>query len=227
MDRQSIVFAFAVLVTSTVASGPVSAQDASPAAGTAVAAPMACTAEPRDLDTILALWFDPSGSPVATPALAAPIADVNALPQGTRPDDATTAAITEATLNWVYCIEVTGEYARGFSYVTDNLLAQFGPDLTNPGQDSPDEVRAALEGQLLGTPIAGDVTLSRMPAMSGPRRARVLDDGRVSAIWAFSGDRVMFIYAQLDGRWLIDEAIDIIETEGTPVADAAGATPAP
>jgi len=226
--RYSIVLALTVLVTSSVTSGGVSAQEASPAAGTPFPEPTACTAEPLDIDSMLALWFDPAGTPMATPAIATPLSGDADLPQGTRADVATEVAITETTLNWIYCIEVAGEYARGFSYLTDNLLAQFGPDVTNPGQDTPEEVRAALEGQLIGTPIPGDITLARMPAMAGPRRIRLLDDGRVSALWSFSGDRVVFIYALQDDRWLIDEAIDLIDMQGTPTAGTpAAATPAP
>ncbi len=227
MIRKSIIVASAVLVSSTTIGTGVSAQEASPAAATAVAAPAECTAEPRDLDTTIALWFDPAGTPLATPTLAEPIAFETGLPDGTRADEATIAAITETTRNWVYCIEVAGEYARGFSFVTDDLLAQFGPDLSNPAQDTPEEVRAALEGQLLGTPIPGDLTLAEMPPMNGPRRVNTLPDGRVSAIWSFSGDRVLFIYELQDDRWLIDEAIDVIEPRGTPVAGTPVATPAP
>ena len=227
MTRWRIILASAILVTSMIASGSANAQEGSPAAGTAVPEPTACTAEPRDLEATLALWFDAAGAPVATPAMAAAVADETTLPDGPRADDATAAAITETTQNWVYCIEVAGEFARGFSYVTDDLLAQFGPDLTNPAQDSPDEVRAALEGQLLGTPIAGTTIGGRMPPLSGPRKPRLLEDGRVAAMWSFGGDRVFFIYELVGDRWLIDEAIDIIDTAATPIAGAAEATPAP
>jgi hypothetical protein len=178
---------------------------------------MACTAEPRDLDEILVLLFDPSGAPVATPAMAEPSASDAALPEGERADDATIAAIADTTRHWVYCIEVAGQYARGFSFVTADLLAQFGPDVTNPAQDTPEEVRAALEAQLLGTPVAGEASGSRMPQLAGPRKERILEDGRGAAIWSFGGDKVFFVYELVDDRWLIDEAIDIIEVAATPM----------
>lgn len=189
--------------------------EATPGAGSAMAGRTACLAEPRDVDELLALWFTPEGTPLATPAAPESVADDAALPEGTRVDADMEAAIAETTLDWIYCSEVALQYARGFSHLTDDLAARFGPD---PTQDSPDEVRAALEGQLLGTPIPGDEAALRLPAIAGPRKVRSLDDGRVAAIWSFGGDRVFLIYEQQDedGRWLIDEAIDILDAEGTP-----------
>jgi hypothetical protein len=197
-------------------SGSAAAQDATPATGTPVPEPVACTAEPRDIDALLAFWFDPSGAPAATPVMNPPIADDAAI-EGRRADDATELAITETTLSFVYCVEVAGQYARGLSFVTDDLLAQLGPDVTNPAQDSPAELRALLEGQLQGTPIAGEEPSARMPPMAGPRKVRVLEDGRVAAGWSWRGDKVLFIYEQVGDRWLIDEVIDIIEAAATPV----------
>lgn len=180
-----------------------------------------CTAEPRDIDEMIALWFDASGTPAATPAMSAPVLDPEALPEGVRVDDATVTAISDVTKEWLSCMEVAGQYARGFSLLSDQLLAQFAPDLTDPAQDTPEEVKARLEGQLAGTPIAGTETI-RVPLVVGPRKPRLLDDGRVGAIWSLGGDRVYLVYKQQeDGSWLIDEAADIIEPVGTPEATPA------
>jgi hypothetical protein len=222
MVRRSLVITTLALSTFLAMSGAGRAQDATPDAGAAQAGPTACTAEPRDIDAMLALWFDPAGGPVATPAQSAPVTDEATLPQGEKVDEQTEAAITEATENFIYCLEVAGQNARGFSFVTDNLLAQFGPDLANPAQDTPDEVRAALQQQLAGTPIAGVALSPRMPPLAGPRKPRLLEDGRVGAIWALVGNRVFIIYAREGDRWLIDDVIDIIEPPATPAA-----TPAP
>ena len=181
-----------------------------------------CTAEPRDIDAMIALWFEPSGTPAATPAPAPAIPDVDALVEGSPVDDATVAAITDTTLEWLSCVEVAGQYARGFSQVTDRLLAQFGPDFTDPTQDSPEEVRALLEGQLAATPVPGAELATTLPPVVGPRKPRLLDDGRVGAIWSFGGDRVFLVYQQQeDGRWLIDDAVDILDPVGTPEATPA------
>jgi hypothetical protein len=181
-----------------------------------------CTTAPRNLDQMVALWFEASGTPVATPAPAAPYADVDALPAGEPVDDATQQAITETTQELFSCMEIAGQYARGFNLMTDRLATQMGPDLTNPDQDTPGEVRSLLEGQMAATPVAGEQTLANLPLLVGPRKARLLEDGRAGAIWSLGGDRVFFIYQkQDDGRWLIDDIVDILETAGTPEATPA------
>jgi hypothetical protein len=204
-----------VFVGSLLAPGGGSAQEATPPAR-AVLQP--CAAEPRTVDEVLAVWFGPSGSPAATPGPALAIADPGALPEGTRADDATVQAITEVTQGWISCMEFAGQPIRGFSYMTDNLLVQFAPDSTDPAQDSPDEVRATLEAQLAATPVVDVSSGDVISPLVGPRRARMMDDGRVGAIWSLGGNRYFFLYTQVDDRWLIDDAIDILETEGTPVA---------
>ena len=180
-----------------------------------------CTVEPRDADATVALWFDASGNPAATPTAVPPI-DAETLIEGGPVDDATLATITDVTEQWLSCMEVAQQYLRGFSLVTDRLLAQFGPDLTNPEQDTPDEVRALLEQQLEATPTAGTERVTSLTPFVGPRKARTLDDGRIGAIWSFGGDRVFLVYQkQDDGKWLIDDAVDIIDVAGTPEATPA------
>jgi hypothetical protein len=224
MNQRRVTVPVVALAVAVVAvGGAVAAQDGTPTASTPVAGAVACTAEPRDTDEILALWFDPSGAPAVTPTVSPPIAD-DASPRGRRADEATVAAITETTVGWIACIEVAGQYARGFSFVTDDLLAQFGPDVSNPAQDSPEEIRAALDTQLQATPVAG-AEGRRMPALAGPRKVRMMDDGRGAPGGSLGGDKVQLIYELVGDRWLIDEAIDIIEATGTPAATPA-ATPA-
>jgi hypothetical protein len=208
-----------LLVVTIAAPSVVGAQDATPSAR----APLPpCTAEPRDVGAMVALWFDASGAPLATPFPAQPIIDVATLPEGERPDDATVAAITETTQNWFSCLGVSGQIARAANYMTDNFLVQFGPDLTKPEQDTAEEVRATLDAQLAATPVATPESGEMVSPMVGPRRPRLLSDGRVGAIWVLRGNRFFFIYKQVDGKWLIDDAINIIEPVGTPAA-----TPAP
>ena len=200
------------------------AQDATPAAASD-AQPTSCDAEPRDLDELVALWFDESGTAAATPAAAMTIEDEATLPDGSKPEDADLAAISETTRQWLYCINIAGDYARGFNLMTDNLISQYGPDTTSPDQDTPEEVRALLEAQAVGTPVPGTEGQLRLPALAGPRKPRLLEDGRIGAIWSIGGDRVFLIYKNEDGTWLIDEAMDLADpVEGTPTADA---TPAP
>ena len=142
------------------------AQDATPAASNK---PTSCDAEPRDLDALVALWFDESGAAVATPATAMMVTDETTLPDGSKPGDDDLAAIEETTRQFLYCMNIAGQYARGLSLVTDELASQGGPDVANPDQDTPEEVRALLEAQMAGTPIPGAANAARLPAVAGPR----------------------------------------------------------
>lgn len=196
------------------------AQDATPAAGSG-AQPTSCDAEPRDLDELVALWFDESGNVAATPTAAMTIEDEAALPDGSKPEDADLAEIDATTRQWLYCINIAGQYARGFNLMTDNLVSQFGPDTTNPDQDTPEEVRALLEAQAAATPAPEVEGQLRLPALAGPRKARLLEDGRIGAIWSIGGDRVFMLYKKEDGKWLVDEVVDVVDpVTGTPTADA-------
>jgi hypothetical protein len=196
------------------------AQDATPAAG-ADAMPASCDAEPRDIDELVALWFDESGNAAATPTASMTIEDEASLPDGSKPEDADVAEIDATTRQWLYCINIAGQYARGFNLMTDKLVSQFGPDTTNPAQDTPEEVRALLEAQDAATPVPGTEDQLRLPALAGPRKPRLLEDGRIGAIWSIGGDRVFIMYKNEDGKWLVDEVLDVVDpVEGTPTADA-------
>lgn len=193
------------------------AQEASPAAGTPTAEAISCSAEPRNVDELVALWFNTAGTPVATPAAGAPVEEAVAIPAGERADDATVQAITKVTQEWILCGQVLGQNVRAFNLMTDKLASQFGPDLTNPGQDTVEKVRQILETQSAATPIPlPEVT--HIPGLAGPRRTTILPDGRVAALWSFGGDKALFFYAKEGDTWLIDEIVDVIEAAATPEA---------
>jgi hypothetical protein len=196
------------------------AQEASPAAGTPAAEAITCSAEPRNVDELVALWFNTSGTPVATPGASAPMEEAVAIPEGERADDATVQAITKVTQEWIMCGQVLGQNVRAFNLMTDKLASQFGPDLTNPAQDTPAEVRQILETQSAATPIPLP-QVTHIPGLAGPRRATVLPDGRVAALWSFAGDKALFVYAKEGDRWLIDENVDVSEAAATPEATPA------
>jgi hypothetical protein len=54
------------------------------------------------------------------------------------------------------------------------------------------------------------------------RDIRVLEGGRVGGVWTIEGDAAFVVFEEQDGRWLIDEFIDIVEDEA-----AMGGTPEP
>jgi hypothetical protein len=142
------------------------------------------------------------------------------LPQGPPADDATVAAIT-ATIQEIFACFDAAQYARAFALMTDYAVSQFGPDVSNPDEDTPEEVRALLEAQIAGTPTADEESTpsGEQTVISPARDARVMPDGRVGAIFESEGDAVFAVFQQSGDRWLLDEFIDI-EEQGTPEAGA-------
>lgn len=217
MQRQRMIVPAFLVLTTLAVPGQAFAQDASQATPPAdMGEQLVCTAEPRNIDELLPLWFDETGNPIATPAMTEGVMDTADLPQGEPADAATLTEIEETTRGWIACFFVDADYARGFNFMTDDLAARFGPDTSLPEEDTADEVRTLLEGQLAGTPIPGDQGMDMTPTVAGPDEARLLEDGRVAAVWSLDGDQALLIYEQQDGRWLIDDVIEIQEVGATP-----------
>lgn len=98
--------------------------------------------------------------------------------------------------------------------MTDHAIGQFGPDVSDPHENTPEKVRALLEAQVAATPPAGSGTQT---VISDAREARVLPDGRVGAIFEAEGDRIFAFFTRSGDRWLLDDFVDIVE-QGTPAA---------
>ena len=77
----------------------------------------------------------------------------------------------------------------------------------DPSCDSPEELRSVLESGLSGTLIVGSSSALATPV----REVRMLGDGRVGGISAAEGNAFFIILEQLDGTWLIDDVIDVID----------------
>ena len=204
--------------TMLAAAMPAVAQDASPAAGATSAG---CTVEPRDVEELIGFYFGPEGTPLATPT-AATVQSEAELPQGEPVDPAVEEAVNATVAELFACFDA-GQYARGFALMTDDLARQFGPDVNNPDQDTPEEVRALLEAQLAGTPVVDepDVEQGAATDIGRGRDLRALEGGRVGGVWTIQGDAVFFVLEQQDNRWLVDELIDIVEdnaASGTPTS---------
>ena len=204
-----------VLTATTVMTAmPALAQEASPAAGAA-----ACTTEPRDVEELVGFYFDPQGTPLATPA--ATTVDTEAeLPQGEAVDPAVEEAVNATVVELIACFDA-GQYARAFALMTDDLARQTGPDLSNPDEDSPEEVRALLEAQLAGTPVVDEPGIDQGAAtdVGQGRDIRVLEGGRVGGIWTIAGDAAFIVFEQQGDQWLMDEIIDVRDDSsmtGTP-----------
>jgi hypothetical protein len=198
----------AAALTGTIAfalAAPAAAQDASPVPGAAMAV---CAAEPRDVEELIGFYFSPEGTPLATPTMATVDAE-SALPSGDPADAETVAAVSAVIIEMFACFGEQ-QYARAFSLMTDDLARQFGPDVADPSEDTPDEVRALLETQLAATPSPAGVQAAIEPA----RDVRVLSEGRVGGVWQIDGDAVFVVFERQDDRWLLDEVVDILEEEG-------------
>src|SRR5215213_3556287 len=199
----------AALLTAAV---PAVAQDASPTAGASGAA---CIVEPRDVEELISFYFGPEGTPLATPT-ATTVESEAELPQGEPVDPAVEEAVNATVTELIACFDA-GQYARAFALMTDDMARQFGPDLSNPGEDTPEEVRALLEAQLGGTPVVDEPGMEQGAStdMGQGRDIRVLDGGRVGGVWAIEGDAAFIVLEQQDDQWLVDELIDIVEDDAT------------
>jgi hypothetical protein len=191
---------------------PAMAQEASPAAAIGAA----CDAAPRDVEELIGFYFSPEGTPLPTPTMAAATAETE-LPTG-EPADAETVAAVQVVLEEVFLCFENMQYARAFGLMTEDLARAVGPDLSNPAEDTPEELRAELEAQLASTPAAGAPL--QMQLGEG-RDVRVIEGGRVGGIWTVQGDAAFLVFAQENGQWLLDEIIDVME------APASAGTPAP
>ena len=195
--------------------GYVAAQDASPAAGAMAEA--TCTVEPRPLDELLGLWFGPTGTALAPPSGQPPVQSEGELPQGAPADDQTAAAVT-ATIHEIFACFDAAQYARAFALMTDDAARAFGPDVSDPAEDTPEEVRTTLEAQISGTPTANEETVpsEERTVLSEARDARILADGRVGAIFESEGFALFAQFEQRGDRWLLDDFIPIIAPGATP-----------
>ena len=207
MVQRAVVVCFVVATALGVASAAL-AQEATPSAGAAE-----CTVEPYDLTTAIQLG---EGTPIAA---ASPEATPTERPTGQPADEATVAAVTETIEQFVGCFNLgyqlriivlfTPAYLQTFLAQDESLTAEEISDLNEAAaRESPDE------------PLAAD----QQTVIHSIGEVEVLDDGRVIAT-VIGDDRseeggpspIYFIFAEVDGRYLIDGVID-------PQPDA---TPAP
>ena len=205
--------------TSVMATMPAAAQKASPAPAPGAAG---CTVEPRDVEELVGFYFDSQGTPLATPA-AATVSSEAELPPGEPVDPEVEAALNATVAELIACFDA-GQYARALALMTDDLARQTGPDVSNPDEDTPEEVRALLEAQLAGTPVVDEPGMDQgaTTEVSQGRDIRALEGGRIGGIWTIEGFPGFFVFEEQDGRWLIDEVIEIVEDEaamsGTPTS---------
>jgi hypothetical protein len=201
------------LAALALAPSPARAQEGSPVASQGIG----CTAEPRDVEELIGFYFSPEGTPLATPEMTS-VASEAELPSGEEADADTVAAVQAVLEQLFFCFE-TEQYPRAFALMTEDLARQLGPDLSNPDEDSPEDLRALFERQLAAPPPADAILQTDV---GQGRDVRVLEGGRVGGIWTVEGDAAFVVFEQADSVWLLDEIIDIAEEGG-----GAMGTPAP
>lgn len=197
MVIRSLIVLLMVLQAGTLAAA---AQEATPSPD------VACAVAPRPVEEMLDLWFDSTGTPRVT---GAPDGQANLwaldLTQGEPVDASVTRAIEEVAQEWVACSNA-GDLRRTNALFTDAYVAARGAAYADP-----ELARGELERP--PSPVSPDLGL----AVGPPHDARRFADGRVGATFAVTGVRqpgvgesVFMLFEETDGRWRIDDLLDLI-----------------
>ena len=144
------LIALVVVLLSLAVVGPAGtrAQDATPGTGAAAFPitpdPADCQVAPRSADELLALWYGPDGSPVATAATPpAEAATEVTVPLGPRADEASAAAVA-ATVGEVFACFEAGDTLRAFALFTDDLARRFGPEPGTTREEAEEFINCGL-----------------------------------------------------------------------------------
>jgi hypothetical protein len=198
-----------VFLTSTGYPNPGGASQATP--GTRPE-PATCEVSPRAIEDILNVI-----EVTPTERLA-----IGPLPEGEPTDSATTTAIT-ATLEEMAACLTAGQMPRFYALHSDDWLRRFA---------------AQVEGLTTLTSSTPPLDDGDRAVYLGPWRVQRLPDGRVMAATLLRvGDELrpdpnrvrVLVFVARDGRWLVDETIEVVRVSGceAPVEVAAVVGPPP
>jgi len=177
-----------------------------PVGAAAAVDPGACSVTPRNAAELAALATlptpDPTDNPDGGPDGRNGLLEQD-LPAGDPVDAATLAAITEVERQFAACYNA-GDLPRLLTVMSDEIATLLLADVGDSG----------LTLAATPTPLNPDEFIALFPL----RDARLLPDGRVGAIvdWATGSEPTrrsesnFHIYVWLDGAWLLDEEISII-----------------
>jgi hypothetical protein len=187
------------------------AQDATPVAAISTS-PEFCTLEPRTLEEVQEIAGEPApegeGERIALEIEATP--QVDQLPEGEEADAETVAGIRETIIQLFACYNA-GHYLAGFAGVTDHFLeTQVGVALFD------EDFVAAMTAEPVALPEDQHTQLLDI------RRVVVMEDGRVAALVDYRSftpqpegidglETDLFIFLEVDGRWLLDESHENLE----------------
>ena len=211
-----------VPVAAMLVTGPVLAQESTPESGDAeslrLVLPQECVVEPRTYEEV-ATVLNLEGEGIPEPEMT----QINA-PLGEVADLETAVAIEEVARQVLACFNA-GDILRASALMTDSgvqraywglTIDQENRDLARERIPAPPEPRA-------------EEFLSRLMTVTD---VSVLPDGRVAAFVVFNEpllppggpETLLFVFANQDGQWLVDDWIDF---SIVPANFGAEATPAP
>lgn len=190
------------------------ARQATPAA---TPGPATCDVAPRSAAELVALLGpSPNGEQALEP---------QRLPPGSPADAATTEAITAVVRELEACFNA-GDMLRVYALFSDDQFRQM-----------PNTEEIVAELTALDTTTPTPAPTGRGQVLTGPWHVEVLDDGRALAAVSFGfEDEVDYpsstkalLFDFQDGRWLIQEMLDLVWLEGEagpiPVEDVVGPPP--
>lgn len=193
-----------------VSGGPLQPIDARQATPTARSEPATCEVAPREIEEILNLTVV-----APTERLA-----IGPLPEGEPADPATTTAIT-ATLEEMAACLTAGQMLRFYALHSDDWLRRFA---------------AQTEGLTTLTTSTPPLDDGDRAVYLGPWHVQRLPDGRVMAATLLRvGDELrpdpnrvrVLVFVRQDGRWLVDETIELVRAPGCEAAVVVAAVVGP
>lgn len=223
MRRSSVfvmgVVAAASLLVGTLAAAAQGTPDAGPAVQPIIPAPNQCRVEPRDIAFFQQFVATPGA--MSSPAAEGAPADMAAfqMPEGEPADRATRAAVLDTIRQAAACINAGNILALSALYTDDFFLREAATE----GPPSEEDL-AFFAAEPEALPAGGQVAILAVLDI------RVLPDGRAAALIDYFDPfgeppgpaRNLFMLVEQDGRWLIDEEIElgpIDESQvGTPPA---------
>jgi hypothetical protein len=189
------------------------AQDATPAPQPIVPAANQCTVTPRELAFFEQFLTEVvTGTPAAAGMAATPVDPATfEMPEGEPPDRATRRGVLDTIRQYAACINAGNVLAFYALYTDDFFFAVAAVE----GPLTPDDL-AAFAAEPTPLPTGGQAAILAI------HEVRVLPDGRVAVLVdlfhpladPIGPTRVLFLLAEQDGRWLIDEEIVLGPTEG-------------
>ena len=212
MRRSRIVAVVLAILVPLPAASVATTQDATPVAlpQPIVPDPAECTVAPRPVEFFEQFLATPGTGAAASPAASPVPTD---LPAGEPADPETVEAVTATVRQILACLNA-GDTRRAASLFTDDYFARL---FAQSGRLPPEQLAA-----IAGTPVAAP-GLARTLLLA-VRAVRVLADDRVGAIVVTddpvappAGPQAAFVvFAEQDGRWLVDEPIRDLGSVATP-----------